>query len=580
MDLTPSEVSAYYSARVPKLKQQGREWRGSCPLHGGEDPNFVVDSKTGMAFCHSRCQRGVDVFALEMELTATDFVKAKAAVYELIGRPKPAWEDRDIQATYDYTDASGKLLYQVVRKAGKKFMQRRPGPNGKWQWGLGNVQPVPFQLPLVVKADRLAIVEGERDAINLTRAGLVATCNNGGAGNFKPELAQHFAGKSVFIFPDNDEPGRKHALSVAAVLHGIARSIKIVEIPGLSTKGDISDFLDKGGTLDKLREIAKDAQEWTPEWQYGTDVPHENDRYIRTCAQYIEETGGLDSFWAPPVGSGVPLPFTKLNDALGGMRAGEIYVLGANAGAGKTSLALQFIWHAVTNQRGVLLFSMEMGHRDVFQRMIGMLAKVDLSKFAVLQKSKATGPDIDDMRFRLRRWSWEVADKPLLVCTRSSVTTKYMIDEVKRLSTRRRMHLVVIDHMQLMSSTGTPRGDYEKFTHISRSMKVIAETLGVPLLLVSQTSRNASHDKRNELEMEDLRGSGAIEEDAGAVLLLYPDKEDSERAVREQTFHIGPVKTWLKIAKNRYGTSGTGIPLLHYKTFTMFEEYRRDGVYQ
>lgn len=572
MDLTPPEVQIYYSVRLPKLRQTGREWRGACPVHGGNGDNFTVQSETGSWYCHSACGRGGDIISLEMDLHAVDFVKAKAVVFEMVGRPKPNWEDRDIEATYDYTDAAGNLLYQVVRKTGKKFSQRRPMEGGKWVWGLGKVQPVPFQLPQFANSELIAVCEGEKDCIRLTQAGLFATCNNGGAGNFKPELALYFGGKRVAIFPDNDEPGRKHAKAVAAILVPVAKSIRIVEIPGLPLKGDVSDFLTTGGTLEQLTALYEATDDWSEEWDYRTEVPHENDKYVRTLPQFITEIGGINEFWSLPVMEGAPTPFAPLNNRLGGgLRPGEVYVIGANQGQGKTSLGLRFIVHALRNRRCALLFSMEMGHRDVFQRMVAMEALVDLNEFRQMQRTNKETEEYAAARMRLQRNTQELSSYPLFVSTRPRVTPEFLLSESERLSKRRRIDLVVVDHMQLMSTTGSVRGDYEKFTAISRANKEVAMELKVPVLLISQTSRNSAHDKRSELEVSDLRGSGAIEEDAAAVMLLYDDKEDRERHMAQQTYDVGPVKTWLKLGKNRFGPAGAGLPLLHFKRTTRFE---------
>jgi replicative DNA helicase len=122
-----------------------------------------------------------------------------------------------------------------------------------------------------------------------------------------------------------------------------------------------------------------------------------------------------------------------------------------------------------------------------------------------------------------------------------------------------------------MGATGTVRGDYEKFTGISRAMKETSREIGAPVLLVSQASRRNSTDHRSELEVSDLRGSGAIEEDAAAVILLYPDREDAARAMAANTFQKGPVKTWLKLGKNRYGQQDSYLPLMHRKNYTRFD---------
>jgi CHC2 zinc finger len=148
MIFTSSEVRGYYAARVPSLRiTNQREWRGPCPVHSGKDPNFAVNAETGLAQCHSQCGRGWDPISLEMELSGVDFPRAKEAVFQIVGRPNVPWEERNVEAIYDYTDAAGKLLYQVLRYRGKSFKQRRPDGAGGWHWGLSDVQRVPFRLP-------------------------------------------------------------------------------------------------------------------------------------------------------------------------------------------------------------------------------------------------------------------------------------------------------------------------------------------------------------------------------------------------------------------------------------------------
>ena len=113
----------------------------------------------------------------------------------------------------------------------------------------------PYRLPEMKRAvhDTVFIVEGEKDADNLAKHGFVATTNIGGAGNWKPALNQHFAGKTVYILPDNDEPGAKHAVDVAQHLTGIAASVRIVNLPGLPEKGDVSDWIEAGGDTVEAR---------------------------------------------------------------------------------------------------------------------------------------------------------------------------------------------------------------------------------------------------------------------------------------------------------------------------------------
>jgi KaiC/GvpD/RAD55 family RecA-like ATPase len=577
IEFNRGEIQQYYRTRVPGLKLVQGKLRAPCPIHQGKDPNFAIDAETGRWYCHSQCSRGGDLMKLEMELTGADFIRAKKEVFQMLGRPAIRYEDRDAEAFYDYTDEHGKVLYRVVRLHGvakKEFVQRRPDPEQKsgWRSGLGGARLVPFRLPELLKAQVVAITEGEKDVLNLMRAGWTATTNNGGAEHFHESLAPHFAGRDVVIFPDNDEKGRRHAQKVAALLHPVATQVRIVELPDLPLAGDVSDYLATGKTGEDLKALAQDAEVWSPDWNFKTAIPHENDRYLRTFAEAVAEAGGYQKFWKSLEVEGIPTPFSQLTQSLGGLRDGEVYVLGANQGAGKTSLMLQFVIAALAERYGVLIFSMEMTHRDVFQRLAAIDARVDLAQFRRLKRTSPTSEKLADCEHRLLDSSAKFSRAPLRVSTKSAVTPEFLTRESQRIKERGKVDLVIVDHMQLMGVTGRVRSDYEKFTAISRETKGIAMELGVPLILVSQTSRLNTHDRRAELEVSDLRGSGAIEEDAAAVMLLYYDSDDFKLAKSQpERMRNGPLRAWLKLGKNRFGPQNTYAYLNHFKALTRFD---------
>jgi hypothetical protein len=182
---------------------------------------------------------------------------------------------------YDYCDADGRLVYQVIRKVPKRFLQRRPDPNkpGEWIWNIRGVTPLPYKLPQLLAAvhDTRFIVEGEKDVDALIERGFTATSNLGGAGNWQPEPNPLFAGKPVCILPDEDEPGHLHALQVAANLHGIASEVRIFGLPGHPK--DVSDWLDADGDTATLVDIAKAAPLWEPEEAPQGEQPADNDDY-------------------------------------------------------------------------------------------------------------------------------------------------------------------------------------------------------------------------------------------------------------------------------------------------------------
>ena len=166
-----------------------------------------------------------------------------------------------IAATYDYRNERSELLYQVVRFEPKDFRQRRPAGDG-WTWSLGDIRRVLYRLPELLAGQSDAtvfIVEGEKDVDALARLGLLATTNAGGAGKWRTEYTEALRSRHVVVLPDNDEPGRRHAEQVTEALASVTATVKIVELPGLPSKGDASDWLAKGGTVKALLALVETA---------------------------------------------------------------------------------------------------------------------------------------------------------------------------------------------------------------------------------------------------------------------------------------------------------------------------------
>jgi putative DNA primase/helicase len=175
-----------------------------------------------------------------------------------------------VVATYDYRLPDESLLFQVQRKQPKGFVQRRPDPDkkGDWLYKLDGVTRIPYRLPELVKADHsepVYIVEGEKDADRLAKFGLIASCNPGGTGmGWRDSYSQYFKGRHVVIIGDNDQAGRDHAEKVAKALSGIAASVKVLELPGLAERGDVSDWLNGKHSIADLKAAAEAAPFWTP----------------------------------------------------------------------------------------------------------------------------------------------------------------------------------------------------------------------------------------------------------------------------------------------------------------------------
>ena len=243
------------------VKSCGDGWKALCPAHDDQKQSLhVSEGKDGriLAYCHAGCS--VDDICQALGLGLRDLFSQKLKVHA--GGKSP------VVATYDYRDTNGKLLFQVCRTADKRFFQRRPDGKGGWINGLGGIQPVLYRLPEVLQAvkqgETIFIPEGEKDVNNLARLGLAATCNPLGACKWRDHYSEHLMGAAVAVLPDLDKPGRKHAQQVAKSLYGRAASVKILELPGLPRKGDVSDWLAAGGTKEELLQLVAECPEWEP----------------------------------------------------------------------------------------------------------------------------------------------------------------------------------------------------------------------------------------------------------------------------------------------------------------------------
>lgn len=266
-DFTSSEVASYYRTRFPDLKQAGPEWRGPCPVHQGDDANFAVNPENGLAYCHSQCGRGWSIVQLEQEVSGRPWKECRQEINSIVGRPirGPA-KLREI-ATYDYTDATGEFLFQVVRYEPKTFRQRRrvvrmDGTSAgiSWEYNIKGISRVLYRLPKVAAADQVLVVEGEKDVESLERLGFVATCNPGGAcnhaGKWLKNYTESLEGKRVVILPDNDTPGQKHTDMVVQAIRHRVKELRIVRVP---VGKDASDWIAGGGTREAIDEAILQA---------------------------------------------------------------------------------------------------------------------------------------------------------------------------------------------------------------------------------------------------------------------------------------------------------------------------------
>ncbi len=361
-------------ARFPDARKTATGWQTRCPAHDDRTASLSVsvgkDSTTVLMKCHAGCDNR-DI--------------AKAAGFEL----RDLFAERDstnggprrrIVATYDYTDARGAPIFQVVRHEPKAFAQRRPDGNGGWVWNLKGITPVLYHLPEVMASDDVVIVcEGEKDVDRLRELGLVATTAPMGAGKWRQGYTDTLAGREVVLVPDNDEPGRQHMDDVAAQLHAAGCLVTVVDLPGLDDHGDVSDWLDMGFTGEELLEFAREVPEWTKACK-GEPV---------TSDDHLSDLSGKMSTLGTLLADVEPEPIRWLSR--GRFAAGKLTMVDGDPGLGKSTVMTDW---AARITRGLSLPDGESGK----PRGVVILSAEDGTADTIRPRAEAAGADLTRIR--------------------------------------------------------------------------------------------------------------------------------------------------------------------------------------
>lgn len=198
-----------------------------------------------------------------------------------------------IVAEYNYTDERGNLLYQVVRLDPKDCRQRKPNGKDRWTWKIGRIRRVLYNLPEVIAAEEVLIVEGEKDAETGKALGFVAT-TSGAAGSWIDRFSDQLRGKRSTIISDADETGRRDAQKVARSLFGKAECPKLLELPGAK---DLSEWVEQGGTREALLDLIERTPEWQPRQIDGDAVLDQVFAYVRRFVSLSGSQARVAALW-------------------------------------------------------------------------------------------------------------------------------------------------------------------------------------------------------------------------------------------------------------------------------------------
>lgn len=277
------------------------------------------------------------------------------------------------------------------------------------------------------------------------------------------------------------------------------------------------------------------------------------EREFASIPDVIDAQGGLDSYCQRRRGAAIEFPWPTLQRHTGGMRPGELIIIAGESGGGKSALLANIIQHAATRGVGVALYSMEMTREQICDRQLALAGRFNSRVF----RSSDLAEDAID---RIAYASGVLLDAHLWIADAVDLSVQRVISSVERLRAKRRVDLVAVDYLQLMSGRGM--SDVERIGGIARGLKNAASHLGVPLIAVSQYAKATAGPHRSA---DDLRGSSEIKHAANLALLL----------AGEQHYHTHPselLPAKLRIDKQRDGASKIEIDMLWRRDCGLFVE--------
>jgi len=389
---TYDESRRYFESRLGVSLPARDEVQVRCIWHDDQRPSMSINLKAGTWYCHS-CLVGGGLLDFERKLKGKADAECWMEINATIGRDGPDPNKSycgQTCTTYAYHDAGGNVVFEAVRYNPKKFLQRRPDGKGGWIWNMDSVTRVPFNLPTLTRANVVLIAEGEKDALNLQKAATefpdkngelsyAATCNIGGAGKWRDEYSPYLAGKEVYVFQDNDHPGRKHAQQVCLSVEKFAQNVYLVELPGLAEHGDVSDYLE-AHSPSELFELILAVSVWTP--------PDATIQPRTALEEAVWPSEDMDTFLAETEADLAWL----VPEVLAPGRLTEIF---APRGLGKSLLA--HYWAVETARRGLRVLILDRDNtRITLQTRLRSFGAEDLKTLRVVSREKCpplTKPD-------------------------------------------------------------------------------------------------------------------------------------------------------------------------------------------
>lgn len=241
--------------------------------------------------------------------------------------------------------------------------------------------------------------------------------------------------------------------------------------------------------------------------------------------------------------TGIPTGFNCINNATGGLHGGELIIIAGRPGMGKSSFAVNIAENAaIDNNIPVAIFNLEMSKSMIVNRIICSQALVDSQN---IRNGEFTADDWMQICSKIDT----ISAAPIYIDDTSSISVSEIRAKCRRLKQTKNLGLVVIDYLQLMQGTGRTESRQQEISEISRSLKILAKELDIPVIALSQLSRTSESRSDKRPMLSDLRESGAIEQDADLVMFLYRDDYYNPESTKKNIAEV-------IIAKQRSGSTG------------------------
>jgi replicative DNA helicase len=257
--------------------------------------------------------------------------------------------------------------------------------------------------------------------------------------------------------------------------------------------------------------------------------------------------------------TGISTGFKKLDEMTSGLQPGDLIIIAGRPSMGKTTLAVNIAENAALgSNKSAAIFSMEMSAESLTLRMISSLGRINQGNLRSGRLDEQDWPRIDSAMTQLGNAKIFVDETPALTPTEIRA-------RARRLKRERGLDLIVVDYLQLMQVAGTKENRATEISEISRSLKALAKELKVPVIALSQLNRGVEQRVEKKPVMSDLRESGALEQDADVILLIY----------REEVYDVNTTRKGIAdiiIAKQRNGPTGD-VQLTFLGQYTKFENY-------